>query len=122
MADAPKPARLDLALFPKEPWAKALVDAFNQLSLQTTQALTGVGGVTKVLSFKTGATPANSFPIDVRVDSPPKSVRVAMVLSGVPSGAVTVVAQLLSGGKFLRVSNITGLAANTTYSIRLALE
>lgn len=118
----PKPQRLDLDLFPLEPWAKPLVDSFNQLALQTTQALTVVAPKYKTLSFRTGATPANSFPIDVMVDAPPNSVRIAMVLTGIPSGAVTVVAQVLSGGRVLRVSSITGLAANTTYSLRLALE
>jgi hypothetical protein len=122
VADAPKPVRLDLSLFPQEPWATALVNAFNQLSLQTTQALSGVGGVLKEISFKTGATVANSFPIDIPVASPVKSARVAMVLSGLPTGPVTVVAAMLSGGKHLRVSSITGLAANTPYALRLALE
>lgn len=122
MASPPKQLRLDPTQFPKEPWAKALVDAFNQLSLQTTQALTGGGANYKTLTFKTGATVANSFPIDVKTAVSVTSARVAMVLSGEATGAVTVVAQPLSGGKTLRVSNITGLAANTAYSIRLALE
>ncbi len=118
----PKPLRLALEQFPKEPWAESLVDAFNQLALQTTQALTVVGPKYKTLDIKTGVTPANSFPIDVKVEAPPKSVRVAMVLAGTPSGAVSVTAQVLSGGKLVRVSNISGLAANTSYSIRLAME
>lgn len=118
----PKPVRLMLAQFPKEPWAKSLVDAFNQLALQTTQALTTVAPTLKTLTFTTGATVADSFPIDVKVEAPVTSARVAMVLSGTPSGAVTVQAKPLSGGKLLRVSLITGLAANTAYSIRLALE
>ncbi len=122
---APKQAALVLSMFPPEPWAKALVEAFNQLSLQSTQsaqALIGAGGKYKVLDIKTGASVAASFPIDVKVAEPVKSVRVAMVLTGVPTGAVSVEAQLLSGGRLVRVSNITGLAANTIYSIRLALE
>ncbi len=117
----PKPVRLSLGRFPKEPWAKDLVDAFNQLALQTTQALTMTAPALKTLKFTTGATVADSFPIDVPVTSPP-STWSAMVLSGVPSGAVTVQAAPLSGGKLLRVSLITGLAADTAYSIRLVLE
>ena len=109
-------------MFPNEPWAKALVETFNKFSLETTRALTDVGGVQKTLTFKTGATVANSFPIDVKVESVIKSVRVAMVLTGVPSGAMSVTASMLSSGRSLRVSNISGLAANTSYSLRLALE
>lgn len=118
----PKPVRLELGLFPKEPWAKPLVDAINQLSLQTTQATTRKGVTYKVLTFKTPASAADAFPIDIKVDAPVTDVRVALVLSGAPNGAVTVTAQMLSGGKLLRVSNITGLAANTAYSVRLAME
>lgn len=122
MADAPKQVRLDLTQFPDAPWAKALVGAFNQLSQQVTQA----GGATqptfRELRLKTGPTPSKSFPIDVKVDAPVKSVSVALVVSGTPSGAVFATASMLSGGKLLRVSNISGLAANTEYTIRLALE
>ncbi len=122
MANAPKQVSLSLAQFPQEPWAKALVEAFNQLSLETTQALTGIGANFKTLDIKTGATVANSFPIDIKVDRIVKSATLAMVLNGVLTGACTITAQVLSGGKLLRVTNITGLAANTSYSLRLRLE
>ncbi len=114
----PKPVRLVLADFPQEPWARSLVEAFNQLALQTTQALTGVGGQTKLLNIAVN----QAYPIDVPVTAPVTSARVAMVLSGTPTGAVTVLAQQLSGGRLLRISNITGLSASSTYSLRLALE
>lgn len=110
-----------MSQFPAEPWAKALVDAFNQLSLETTKALSGAAPVYKTLTFKTGVTVSASFPIDVKVDAPVTDARVAMVLTGTPSGAVFVTASMLSGGRLLRVSNISGLAASTSYSLRLAL-
>lgn len=117
----PKEARLSLADFPEQPWAKKLVDAFNQFSAETTKALVASQSTYKELDVKTGATVANAFPIDVPVSFIVKDVRVAMVLSGTPSGAVTVTASMLSGGKLLRVSSITGLSANSRYSLRLAL-
>lgn len=118
----PKQVKLDLAIFPKTPWAKALVDALNQFSLQTTQALQVAGPKYKTINFTTGAVVADSFPIDIKVDAPVLDARVAMVLSGIPTGAVVLTAQMLSGGKLLRVSSISGLAANTPYTLRLALE
>lgn len=120
-ASPPKQAALRLSDFPREPWAVKLVNAFNQMSLETTKALDAAGPKMRVLEFATGATVADSFPIDVPVDFIVTDARVAMVLKGTPSGAVTVTAQMLSGGKLLRVSSITGLSASTRYSIRLAL-
>lgn len=123
MAETPKQVRLDPERFPRgAAWVRPLVDAFNQLSLQVTQALTSRADPYRVLEVVTEATPADAFPIDVPVGRIVTEARVAMVLAGAPAGAVTVVASMLSGGKLLRVSNITGLAANTRYSIRLALE
>ncbi len=119
---SPKQAQLVLEQFPKEPWARSLVEAFNQLSLETTQALTGTGANFKTLDIKTGATVADSFPINIKTDRIVNSVSLAMVLNGTLTGACTITAQALSGGKLLRVSNITGLAANTSYSLRLRLE
>lgn len=117
----PKEVRLSLSDFPAQPWAKKLVDAFNQFSLETTKALVATSAKYKTLDISTGTTVADSFPIDVPVSFIVTDVRVAMVLSGTPSGAVTVTASMLSGGKLLRVSSITGLAASSKYSIRLAL-
>ena len=117
----PKQLQLLAAVFPKEKWAEDLVKGLNQFALETTKALTVAAPVYKVLTFTTGVTVANSFPIDFPVEDIVNECRVAMVLKGVPSGAVSVVAQMLSGGKKLRVSTITGLAASTAYSIRLAL-
>ncbi len=122
MTTPPKQVQLVKELFPKEPWASSLVAALNQFSVQVVETFRATATRYKVLTFSTGADPATSFPIDVPVDEPPSDVRVAMVLSGAPSGPVTVLAQPLSGGKLLRVSSITGLAANSTYSIRLALD
>ncbi len=121
MASPPKQAQLSLKDFPAQPWARKLVDAFNQLSLETSKALEGSAVTYKTLDIATGATVADSFPIDVPVTSIVKDVRVALVLSGAPASAVTVTAAMLSGGKLLRVSNITGLSASSRYSIRLAL-
>ncbi len=118
----PKQAQLSLAQFPQESWAVSLVSAFNQFSVQVVNAFKIAAPKYKVLSFTTGAAVADSFPIDFPVETAPSDVRVAMVVNGAPSGAVTVVAQVLSGGKLVRVSSITGLSINTTYSIRLAME
>lgn len=130
MADAPKQQQLVLEQFPKQPWAKALVSAFNQFVQQTVAALTRAAPTYKELSFKTATTVADSFPIDVTTAFPVKDARIACVVSGAPSGATAVRWQLLSqgaqqsqsGANSIRVSFIDGLAANTAYTIRLALE
>ncbi len=121
---APKQARLDLAIFPKEPWAKALVEAFNQFALETTQAFDGAAQKFKTLKFKTGAVVANSFPIDMPVAAPVASVRVAQVIRGgtLAGSAITVQWTMLAGGKLARVTLITGLSVNTSYEIKLAME
>lgn len=125
----PKQVKLDLAAFPKEPWAQQLVTAFNQLSLQTTQALQVAAPKYKDLVFKTGAVAANSFPIDVTLDFKPSNVSVAQVTNGATTGGTVIQWQLLSltrqqsqsGNFVIRVSRISGLLADTSYSIRLAL-
>lgn len=125
MADAPPPKQISLvrAQFPLESWATSLVNAVNQFSREVVQSLSKSAKVYRVLSFSTGADPLASFPIDLQVDFVPVEVRVAMVLSGTPIGAVSVVAVPIMGdGQVLRVINVTGLAANSTYSLRLALE
>ncbi len=118
----PKQVQLSLEQFPKESWAQSLVAGFNQFVVQTVAALRIAAPVYKVLSFTTGPTVSDSFPIAIQVDAPVSECRVGMILAGNPTGAVFAVAQNLSGGRLVNVTNITGLAANTFYSIRLALE
>ena len=122
MADPtpPRQVSLDISLFPQAPWATALVNAVNQFAVQVVQAFARSTTRYKVLSFTTRSNVAASFPNDVLCDSPPQEVRIAAVVTGAPSGAVTVVWQPLSSGKAFRVSLITGLAASTAYQVRLA--
>ncbi len=122
-AKPPRQVALVQSQFPAEGWATSLVNQFNQFALETVRAFGFVTPKYKVLVISTGATVADSFPIDIPIDFAPTEVRVAMVLSGVPSGAVTVVGTpILANNPVLRVTSITGLAANSTYSIRLAME
>ena len=122
MADPtpPKQVSLDVTAFPAGAWATSLVGAFNQFVVQTVQAFALVVTKYKVLTFTTRSSVAASFPINVQVDSLPLEVRVAGILAGTPNGAVTVVWEPLSSGKAFRVRNITGLAVNSSYQIRLA--
>ncbi len=119
----PKQIKLLLAQFPKEPWAKSLVEAINQMSLETTAALASSEAKFKTLKFKTGAVVADSFPIDFPVPAPLSSMRVAKVEKGPSStGAVTVQWAMLTGGRQVQVQMITGLSVSSSYEIRLALE
>ncbi len=100
-----------------------LVEQLNQFSVQTVQALTARGPKYKLLTFTTGASAADSFPIDIKVEGLPNEVRVAQVPSGqVAAGAAVAVQwQPLSNG-LVRIANISGLSANTAYEVKLALE
>jgi len=121
MADVPYPQRLTLEQFPAEPWARALVAGFNQFSTDVVSALRASGAVYKIINVTTTTDPADAFPIDVPVDGVVMEARVAMVLAGAPIGGVAVTARMLSLG-LLRVSYISGLAADSEYQIRLAFQ
>jgi len=128
MADIipPKPARLDLAQFPAEGWARILVSAFNQFALQVVQALTIAAPKYKVIDFSTGADPIDSFPIDFPVPFAPNEVRVAAVLVG-DTGFDGITAKWSttiknSNSLCVRIRWFSGLSSNTTYSIRLAYQ
>lgn len=65
-----------------------------------------------------------TFPLDFdcTLGGTPTEIRVAQVTKNAPTGAVTVAYwELLEGAK-IRVHNITGLAANTKYTITLIVE
>lgn len=126
MGSPPKQVQLDLSMFPEEPWARALVAAVNQLSVQVTQVATVAAPVYKTVSFKTKAAVADSFPIDIPSDiRRPINVQVAQVLSGTPESAPAVVwvfaADPLKGTGVIRLVFIYGLAPSTDYSISLAV-
>ncbi len=117
----PRQVALVLSLFPREPWAQALVSAVNQFALEVVRAFTFGQPVYKTLDFTTGAAVADSFPIDFPVEATPVDVWVSAVPSGDNgTSAVTVKWQPISTpGLAVRVNLVTGLAVNTTYSIRL---
>ncbi len=117
----PRQVALVLEQFPREEWARSLVNALNQFSLETVASLTLQSPFYKDLTFTTAPLVADTFPIDFPVKSRPTDVHVATVLSGVPSGAVTVLWVSSGSGTTVRISSITGLAAATAYSIRLAV-
>lgn len=118
----PRLAQLVSSMFPKEAWAKSLVEQFNQFAIQVTQAIRDVSSKYKTLDFSTSATVADSFPIVLKAEPIPADVRVAQVVSGTPNGAVTVQWRPNGDGISISVESITGLAVNTTYSIRLAMD
>lgn len=122
----PKQIQLVKEAFPNEPWAKMLVDAFNQLSAQVTQAASVATKETKSLKFTTGASVATSFPLDIPVERIPTDVRVSQVIGAVGSGANAaqwaVLARNSKGVIVVRISLITGLLPSTKYEVRLTLE
>lgn len=117
----PKPMRLVLEQFPKEPWAAGLVQAFNQLALQTTQALTGRLVRYQTLSFTTAPAVEDSFPIDVQADVMPNDVHISQVVTGTPTSAVSLIWTPLNGN-LARIIYIYGLASNTPYTFTLAMS
>lgn len=126
MADVKPPRQfvLDARLFPEGAWVRPLVESLNQFSQETTAALNAAGTTYKMLTVSTGATVAASFPIDLAVGFAPMEVRVAQVQEGTvtPGNAVTVQWQPLPAMGRVRITNISGLSANTTYRILLAME
>ncbi len=124
MVSLPRQVALVLAQFPKGEWSQSLVNAINQFSLEVVQAFRFSQPVYKVLSFSVGDEPTESFPIDFPVTSTPVDVWVAAVPAGDVEGLdpITVKwAPIVANGNQLavRVNFITGLASNTTYSVRL---
>ncbi len=132
-----KRVSLDIKSFPlgqdgkPEPWAVALTQAFNQLSLQATQAISDLQPAAdqfKTLKFKTGGSVATSFPVDFPVPAPLVSMTIAQIIRGdVQTGSGvsvswSMLAQKARGGFMARVSAITGLSVNTLYEIKLALS
>lgn len=118
----PTQIRLTPESFPKEPWAKELVGALNQFSVETVQAINVVTTTYRDVAFVTGALPSDSFPIDIPCERRPNEVRIAQLLSGQPEGVPGILWQPLSGGQLFRVTLISSLAANTTYRFRLAID
>lgn len=127
MANArpPSEVRLTPEIFPKEEWARRLIDAINQFSVETVRAINvSTTDYTRELLFATGASVADAFPMDIAVDGPPNEVRIARVISGAPAaGAVPAILwERLSGGRSIRVSFISGLAPSTKYRLALAID
>lgn len=127
MADLklPRQIALVLSLFPQEGWAGALVNALNQFSLEVVQAFRFAVPQYKTLTFSTGATVADSFPIDFPVDAFPSDVWIAGVPSGDQAGTSAITVKWLpvvANSLVVRVSLITGLSANSTYAIRLGFR
>lgn len=120
----PKPIRLELSQFPAAAWAIALVGAINQFAQQVVSAFKIATPTFREISFKTSATVEDSFPINVPVDTLPSEVRIAAIPSG-DSGfsAVTLKWQPVSNNgssRCIQVNFITGLNADTAYTVRLA--
>lgn len=124
MGDATPPRQISLVRsdFPAGKCWDDLVEALNQFSVQTVQAFKTVNTAYRTLALDTGPTPADLFPLDLK--SPgfqPSEVRVAKQAGDPFSGAVTVAWHLLGTGD-VRIDGITGLAANSSYSIRLGID
>lgn len=125
----PNQAQLNPELFPKEPWAKALIDAFNKLSLQVAQTQQASAPTYKTLTFTTGTAISDSFPIDIPVVAVPNEMRIAKLLAGNTDGsAVTPQWTMLSRGQTsaqgltARLLSLSGLLPNTAYVIKLAIQ
>lgn len=117
----PRQIALVLEAFPKEAWAAGLVNLLNQFSLEVVQAFRVAQPIYKTLSFTTGASVADSFPIDFPVESTPNDVWVAQV-GDAGTGSVTVKWAPIVGNNLqlsVRVLMVTGLSSNTSYSVRL---
>lgn len=125
MADINLPRQVALVLeqFPKADWSRALVNALNQFALEVVQAFRFSRPNYKTLSVITGPTVADTFPIVFQVESMPVDVWIAATPVGdTGTAAITVKWQpIVSNSSQLGVSVnlITGLSADTTYSIRL---
>lgn len=121
-ATAPKQIVLVRSDFPSGQCWDALVAAVNQFSMQTVQAMNQLQTAYRDLSLNTGATPADLFPLDIKAPGfSPSEVRVAKASGDEFTGAVAVVWHLLANGG-VRIDSITGLAPNSSYSIRLAMD
>ncbi len=121
----PRQIALVLSTFPLGQWATDLVNAINQFSLEVVQAFQQTAPKYKTLSFATSATIADSFPIDFPVDASPSEVRIAAATGDNGTAALTVKwvpISITSSQLGVRVSLITGLSSNTTYSIRLSYQ
>lgn len=120
-ATPPRPIQLVRSDFPPDKCFDGLVAAINQFSNQTVQAINVAQTVYRDLNLSTSATVANLFPLDIK--SPgftPREVRVAQPPAGT-TDACSVVWRLLANGD-IRITNITGLPASSSISLRLAID
>lgn len=119
----PRQVALAIRLFPASEWATSLVNAVNQFSIETVQALRFALPKYKTLDLVVVDDAAALFPIDFPVEASPVDVWVAHSGdAGLSSQAVTVKWEPIVGNQnqlCVRVNLITGLALNSTYSIRL---
>ncbi len=120
----PEQQQLDATEFPKDKYWGVLIKTLNKFILQTVAGLSVAGDRFVVLPFKTGASVADSFPIDIAVQGlPPKWVSVAQ-LAPLPADLTSPVYvhwELLSNG-FLRIKYITGLDDVSSYVVTLVLR
>lgn len=127
MTKLPRQIALVLESFPASTWAPQLVSAVNQFALEVVQAFLFSIPKYKTLTIRTGPNQEDAFPIDFPVQAIPSEVRVAAELNqwGGDSkyAAMTVRwSPIVTQGLCVRVNFITGLDANSSYSIRLAYQ
>lgn len=119
----PRQIALVLSQFPSATWSAALVSAVNQFAIEVVQAFRVAQPVYRELAIVTTAVVADSFPISFPVDSTPVDLWVAAVPRGdIGTSAVTVKWQpiALTGGQLgVSIDLITGLTANSTYTVRV---
>lgn len=127
MVKLPRQIALVLESFPASAWAPQLVQAINQFAFEVVQAFLFATPKYKVINFATSTNQEDSFPIDIPVESMPVEVRVAAELNqwgGDARYAAMMVrwSPIVTQGLAVRVNFITGLASNTSYSLRLAYQ
>lgn len=123
MTKLPRQIALVRALFPAGIGFGDLVNLINQFALEVVQAFRFVTPTYKTLTFTTGDDPTTLFPIDFPVEATPNDVWIANSGdSGLSAQAMTVKWEPIVGNKSslqVRVNLLTGLANNSTYSVRL---
>ncbi len=123
---APPPRQRQWNIEPPDdvPWFTDALAELNQfissVTFDMTQQLSRADNfrsMKKVLPIDTANT--NTFPLDFDCTFVPEAISVAQVTQNAPTGPVTCTYWELLEGSKIRIHEITGLAANTKYTVTL---
>ena len=125
MAPPPKQRQWSIEPPADADWFSDALAEINDFISSVTYALTrqltradNMRSLVKKLDINT-ANP--NFPLDFDCSFVPEEIRVAQVSQNAPTGAVTVTYWELLEGNKIRIHDITGLAADTKYTITLII-